>query len=170
MQRLQGMEQPFDKAVTAHGGAVLRVCRSVLGPGTDADDAWQETFVAALRAWPRLAADANVEAWLVRIASRKAIDAIRARRHLLPLADPDVTDQAARSFEDELLTRAEVLEAVAGLPPRQRLAVTHHHLAGLPYDEVAQLIGGRPDAARRAASDGMTALRRHFGIIREEQS
>ena len=62
-----------------HGATVLRVCRAVLGPA-DADDAWSETFLAALKAYPRLPADANVEAWLVTIAHRKAIDVTRAPR------------------------------------------------------------------------------------------
>lgn len=68
------MKQPFDDAVKQHGATVLRVCRAVLGPGADADDAWSETFLAALRAWPDLPAGTNVEAWLVRVARNKAID------------------------------------------------------------------------------------------------
>ncbi|MFZ2509948.1 MAG: sigma-70 family RNA polymerase sigma factor, partial [Gordonia sp. (in: high G+C Gram-positive bacteria)] len=68
------MKQPFETAVSAHGRTVLRVCRAVLGAGADADDAWSETFLAALRAWPGLDDDVNVEAWLVRVAHRKAID------------------------------------------------------------------------------------------------
>ena len=68
---------PFEAVVAEHGATVLRVCRAVLGPA-DADDAWSETFLAALRAYPRLPGDANVEAWLVTIAHRKAIDVTRA--------------------------------------------------------------------------------------------
>ena len=70
-------KQPFEAVVAAHGGTVLRVCRAVLG-AADADDAWSETFLAAMRAYPGLPADANVEAWLVTIAHRKAIDVTRA--------------------------------------------------------------------------------------------
>lgn len=73
------MNQPFDQAVQQHGETVLRVCRAVLGPGPDSDDAWSETFLAALRAWPQLPQDTNVEAWLVRVAHRKAIDITRVR-------------------------------------------------------------------------------------------
>ena len=73
-----------------HGATVLRVCRAVLGPA-DADDAWSETFLSAMRAYPDLPADANVEAWLVTIAHRKAIDVTRAAgRRAIP------TDSAAR--------------------------------------------------------------------------
>src|SRR5499427_6425635 len=69
---------PFEVVVTRHGPTVLRVCRAVLGP-LDADDAWSETFLAALRAYPTLRPGSNVEAWLVTIAHRKAIDQTRAR-------------------------------------------------------------------------------------------
>src|SRR5699024_5578122 len=71
---------PFDHAVEQHGATVLRVCRAVLGSGPDADDAWQETFLSALKAWPDLDPNTNVEAWLVRVAKRKAIDSTRARQ------------------------------------------------------------------------------------------
>jgi DNA-directed RNA polymerase specialized sigma24 family protein len=72
-------KEPFETVVAAHGGTVLRVCRAVLGLA-DADDAWAETFVAAMKAYPDLPGDANMEAWLVTIAHRKAIDVIRAAR------------------------------------------------------------------------------------------
>lgn len=79
------MKQPFDEAVKRHGATVLRVCRAVLGPGADADDAWSETFLAALRSWPDLPEDTNVEAWLVRVARHKAVDITRARaRRAIP--------------------------------------------------------------------------------------
>ena len=80
---------PFESVVSAHGSTVLRVCRAILGPA-DADDAWSETFLSALKAYPGLPADANVEAWLVTIAHRKAIDVTRAAaRRAIPVArDP----------------------------------------------------------------------------------
>ena len=70
--------RPFEEVVADHGGTVLRVCRAVVGPD-DAEDAWSETFLSALRAYPDLPADANVEAWLVTIAHRRALDVGRAR-------------------------------------------------------------------------------------------
>src|SRR5262249_57550316 len=72
--------------VTGDGGMVLGVCRAVLG-GADAEDAWSETFLAALKAYPELPDDANVEAWLVTVAHRKAIDVVRAAaRRAVPVA------------------------------------------------------------------------------------
>src|ERR671921_298749 len=69
---------PFDTVVVEHGPTVLRVCRALLGP-VDAEDAWSETFLAALRAYADLRPDSNVRGWLVTIAHRKAIDQIRKR-------------------------------------------------------------------------------------------
>jgi methylated-DNA-[protein]-cysteine S-methyltransferase len=73
------MKQPFEKVVEEHGRTVLRVCRVILGVH-DAEDAWSETFLAAMCAYPDLPDDANAEAWLVTIAHRKAIDVLRARK------------------------------------------------------------------------------------------
>ena len=148
---------PFEGVVDAHGPTVLRVCRALLGPA-DADDAWSETFLAALRAYPELPADANVEAWLVTIAHRKSIDVVRARgRRAVPLAEPPDAPSALgnpREPADELWA------AVRALPDRQRHAVAYHHVAGLPHREVAQILGGTPEAVRRAAADGIKTLRR----------
>jgi RNA polymerase sigma factor (sigma-70 family) len=145
---------PFEEIVAAHGPMVLRVCRAALGP-VDADDAWSETFLAALRAWPT--ADVrNVEAWLVTIAHRRAIDVRRRRaRDALPVAT--VPEPAAPPEERHL--HDDLYDALAALPEKQRLAVAYHHLGGVPHREVAALLGGTEEAARRAASDGVRALR-----------
>lgn len=155
------MDAPFDSVVEAHGATVLRVCRAVLGHHADADDAWGETFLAALRAWPALPGDANVEAWLVTIAHRKAIDVTRARAsRATPVADvPEPSPPAQTDDRD-------VWADVAALPDRQRRAVAYHYLAGLPYADVAAVMGGTPDAARRAAADGVAALRRRMAAGR----
>jgi RNA polymerase sigma factor (sigma-70 family) len=148
-------KQPFEVVVARHGATVLRVCRAVLGPA-DADDAWSETFLSAMKAYQDLPAGANVEAWLVTIAHRKAIDVTRAAaRRALPVAQPpDGAVAHATDLDDDLAM------AVASLPSRQRQAVAYHYLAGLPYAEIAAILGGSADAARRAAADGIAALRR----------
>ena len=150
---------PFEAIVTAHGATVLRVCRAVLGP-TDADDAWSETFLSALKAWPDLPIDANVEAWLVTIAHRKAIDVTRASsRRAVPLAElPDAPHVPAEDLSD-------LTEAVARLPDKQRQVIAYHHLAGLPYADIAEIVGGTAAAARRAAADGIATLRRTYPTL-----
>ncbi len=156
------VKEPFERVVVAHGRTVLRVCRAVVGP-VDADDAWSETFLAALRAYPDLPDDANVEAWLVTIAHRKAVDVVRrASRRALPVAD--VPDRPARAEGRDL----DLWSAVAALPTKQRQAVAYHHLGGLPYDDVAVLVGGSAAAARRAAADGVATLRRTYPTTDQE--
>jgi RNA polymerase sigma factor (sigma-70 family) len=149
---------PFEAVVARHGATVLRVCRAVLG-ATDADDAWSETFLAALAAYPRLPGDANVEAWLVTIAHRKAIDLTRAAaRRAVPVADVPDRPAAQRADGRDL----DLPGALAALPRRQREAVAYHYLAGLPYADVAAVTGGSTDAARRAAADGIARLRKTY--------
>ncbi|WP_019137191.1 RNA polymerase sigma factor [Cellulomonas massiliensis] len=150
------MREPFERAVQAHGPTVLRVCRAVLG-ADEAEDAWSETFLAALRAWPDLPDRTDVRAWLVTVAHRKAVDVVRRNARATPVAEPP--DRAVHDEPRDL----DLWQAVAALPHKQRHAVALHHLGGLPYDEVAALLGGSSAAARRAASDGVAALRVALG-------
>jgi RNA polymerase sigma factor (sigma-70 family) len=155
------VKAPFEAVVARHGATVLRVVRAVVGHA-DADDAWSATFLAALKAYPQLPKDANVEAWLVTIAHRKAIDITRATsRRAVPVAD--VPDSPARERAD---TRDLDLDAALGaLPPKQRQAVAYHYLVGLPYSEIAAIVGSSVAAARRAAADGIATLRRTYPRI-----
>ncbi len=154
-------KQPFETVVATHGATVLRVCRAVVGD-SDADDAWSETFLSAMKAYPDLPADANVQAWLVTIAHRKAIDVIRATgRRAIPVAHPPETPVVAADHgnTDRDL---DLGCALATLPAKQRQSVAYHYLAGLPYAEVAAILGGSAVAARRAAADGIATLRRTY--------
>ncbi|HEX3588087.1 MAG TPA: sigma-70 family RNA polymerase sigma factor [Pseudonocardiaceae bacterium] len=150
------MRRPFEDVVAEHGPTVLRVCRAVLGPA-DAEDAWSETFLSALKAYPDLPADANVEAWLVTIAHRKAIDVTRAaaRRPVAvdPVPDRPTVHGRPQDWDGDLWA------ALSALPTKQRAVVAYHYLAGLPYREIAEITGGTADAARRAAADGIATLR-----------
>ncbi len=165
-------KQPFEAVVTEHGATVLRVCRAVLGPA-DADDAWSETFLAAMRAYPDLPEGANVEAWLVTIAHRKAIDVTRATaRRAVPVPDALETTAPGRTAPNAAAAPAadspgdgldgDLADAVARLPAKQKQAVAYHYLVGLPYADIAAIVGGSADAVRRAAADGIAALRRTY--------
>lgn len=161
------MKEPFDDAVTRHGATVLRVCRAVLGHDAAADDAWSETFLAALQAWPDLHEDTNVEAWLVRVAHRKAIDVTRTRRrHAVPT---DELPERVSTIGVPDGTDHDLWRAVAALPERQRLAVAYHYLGGLPHKDTAELVGGTTEAVRRAAADGVAALRRTSASLALEE-
>jgi RNA polymerase sigma factor (sigma-70 family) len=150
--------KPFEQIVAEHGPMVLRVCLAVLGQ-PDAEDAWSETFLAALKAYPELPADANVQAWLVTIAHRKAIDVTRAQARR-PLPVGEIPDRPARADVPD----GDLWDALAKLPDKQRTAVAYHYLAGLPYREIAEITGGSTDAARRAAADGVKTLRATYPL------
>lgn len=157
----QHVKPPFEAVVVKHGATVFRVARAVVGP-TDADDAWSDTFLAALRAYQQLPADANIEAWLVTIAHRKAIDITRAAsRRGVPVAVTPDSPAPERADAHDLDLDA----AVGALPPRQRQAVAYHYLAGLPYSEIAVILDSSVAAARRAAADGVATLRRTYPLI-----
>ncbi|AMB38812.1 RNA polymerase sigma factor [Paenarthrobacter ureafaciens] len=153
-------KRPFETVVQEHGATVLRVCRAIVGIH-DGEDAWSETFLSALKAYGDLPADANTEAWLVTIAHRKCIDILRAsvRRPVPVQQTPDVPSSLGVPDEGQV----ELLDAVGQLPPKQRQAIAYHYLVGLPYKDVAALVGVTPDAARRAAADGVKALRAALG-------
>jgi RNA polymerase sigma factor (sigma-70 family) len=153
------MMQPFEKVVDQYGATVLRVCRVVLGPA-DADDAWSETFLSAMRAYPDLPETANVEAWLVTIAHRKAIDVLRtAKRNPLPVAE---IPEAPTALGIPGAGNLDLWAAVTALPGKQRQAIAYHYVAGLAYAEVAEILGGTAAAARRAAADGIKNLRKCY--------
>src|SRR3954453_5713943 len=110
---------PFEAIVEKHGPTVLRVCLGVIG-AAEADDAWSETFLSAMRAYPSLPDDANVEAWLVTIAHRRATDAGRPRsRRAAPTAA--IVDRAERV--DQADTNQDVTTALSLLPDKQRQSV-----------------------------------------------
>ena len=154
----QRAARPFEEIVAEHGALVMRVCRALVG-AVDAADAWSETFLSALQAYPRLSANSNIRGWLVTIAHRKAIDQIRgaARRAEPALELPAMTlPEPAPAGDDEL--RA----ALDTLPPKQRGAVIYRYLAELSYAEIGELLGSNATAARRSAADGIASLRKRL--------
>jgi RNA polymerase sigma factor (sigma-70 family) len=150
---------PFETVVAEHGSVVLRVCRAVLGPH-DAEDAWSETFLAALKAYPTIRPDSNIRAWLVTIAHRKAIDGYRSVRRA-PIPTDEVPDGVASADVLELPDEA-LASALNALPFKQRVAVAYRYLADLSYRDIAELLGNSEAAARHNVSDGIAALRNTY--------
>lgn len=149
---------PFQRFLDEHREDVWRFLVASVGRH-DADDCFQETFIAALRAYPRLRKDSNLRAWILTIAHRKALDSHRARtRRAVPVAEPvAIEDRPGPSgtLRDEALW-----DAVHGLPARQRAAVVLRYVADLPHREIAQAIGCSEDAARRSLHEAMVKLRK----------
>jgi RNA polymerase sigma factor (sigma-70 family) len=149
---------PFQRFLDGHRDVVWRFLISSVGH-SEAEDCFQETFIAALRAYPRLRADSNLRAWVLTIAHRKALDAHRGRsRRAVPVADPAAVDgrsATARPVRDEALWNA-----VGELPARQRSAVVLRYVADLPHRDIAAAIGCSEEAARRSLHEGLTRLRK----------
>ncbi len=146
---------PFSVFLADQGEVVHRFLRSLL-PRDDVDDAFQETFIKALRAYPRLRDADNLRGWVLTIARRVAIDATRARRRRPePIAEPE---PAPVDGTPEVADPA-LWAAVRALPPRQRQAVALHYVGDLAYDDVARAMGCSTDAARRSAFEGVRRLR-----------
>ena len=142
-----------------HGATVLRVCRAVVGP-VDAEDAWSETFLSALRAYPDLPADANVEAWLVTIAHRRAVDVGRARsRRPVPT---DALPERPATHADPAARDPDLWSALQRLPTKQRQArgLPPHRRPALRRDRrtARQLPRRRAPRRRRRTQDTTQAL------------
>ena len=144
---------PFSALVDDHAAAVAAFLRGML-PAADAEDALQETFVAALRAYPGFDG-ANARAWLLTIARRKAIDDRRAAaRRPEPLSEPD-----AVAADPGPAAGAEVWGRVAALPPKQRAAIVLRFGLDLRYREIGRALDCREAAARRNVHEGIKSLR-----------
>jgi RNA polymerase sigma factor (sigma-70 family) len=153
------VKPPFQALLDAHRNDVYRFLVASVGP-SDADDAFQETWIAALRAYPKLRHADNLRAWVLRIAQRKAIDSHRARaRRALPsdsLPEQEAAPAAARDGRPELWA------AVRRLPEKQRTAVFCRSVLGMPYAELAELLESSEDAARRNVHEGLKTLREEW--------
>jgi RNA polymerase sigma factor (sigma-70 family) len=146
---------PFQDLLDAYRTLVYRFCRAAVGPG-EADDVFQETFLAALRAYPRLRDAEHLDRWLLRIASRKAIDHHRARGRR-PIPSDDLPERATASAGTD--ADDELWAAVAALPARQRVAVVHRHVLDRPYAEIAELMDATEETVRANVYQGVKRLR-----------
>ncbi len=146
---------PFQRLLDAYAGDVLRFLVGAVG-GEDADDAFQETFLSALRAYPRLTHEDNLRAWVFTIAHRKATDVHRARARR-PVPVGAVEDRPAPEQPG-----VSDWELVRALPPRQRAVLTLRYAADLPHRDIAAVLGCSEDASRRAAADGLKTLRKEL--------
>lgn len=146
---------PFETLVEAHAAELHRFLVGLIG-AADAEDCLQETFMSALRAYPRLRHADGLRAWLYTIAHRKATDTVRRRmrRPTAPLDGVEPIAPAAPEADDGLWL------AVRALPSKQRAAVVHRFALDLAYAEIAERMGTSEEAARQNVSAGLRRLRR----------
>jgi RNA polymerase sigma factor (sigma-70 family) len=153
---------PFQVFLDENREAVWRFLVSTVGP-VEADDCFQETFISALRAYPRLRAGSNMRAWVLTIAHRKAIDSHRGRaRRALPVADVGELD--ARALASPQRPDGQLWQAVRELPPRQRSAVVLRFAVDLAHREIAAAMGCSEEAARRSLHEGLRKLRTEVAV------
>jgi RNA polymerase sigma factor (sigma-70 family) len=146
---------PFQRLLDDHAAGVHRYLVAAVGIN-DAADVFQETFLAALRAYPDLRSAYNLRGWLFTVARNKALDHHRRRaRRPIPVA---VVPDEVRF--DRVEPTHPVWEAVRTLPERQRQAVLLRYAADLPYAEIGAVMGVSEVAARQHASTGVRALRK----------
>jgi RNA polymerase sigma factor (sigma-70 family) len=148
---------PFERFYCEHCDEVLGYLRRLLGQR--AEDAWQETFLRALRAYDRLEHGRHLRAWVFTIATRVAMDDLgrkgRSNVSLDELHEPVAKAEPAPAFEE--------LEPYTGaLPPTERAAVVLRYGYDLPYAEIGAALGSSEEAARAAASSGVRRLRRNL--------
>jgi RNA polymerase sigma factor (sigma-70 family) len=148
---------PFERVIELHGPSVLRFCVAQVGADR-AEDVFQETMLAALRAYGELREPAAIRSWLFSISSRKALDAHRSRAR----APEPVADLAAAPGADGLPLRDDgIWHLVRSLPGKQRTAVTLRYLADLSHREIAEVMQISEAAARRNVFEGLRTLREH---------
>ena len=145
------MIPPFERFYDANREAVFALLVRRLGRG-GAEDAFQETFMRALRAYDRLEHGRHLRAWVLTIADRVALDELRRRRPTAELPE--------RVHLDARPAYAELDDLAGELPPKERAAVVLRYGYDLPYDEIGEALGSSADAARQAASSGVRRLRR----------
>jgi RNA polymerase sigma factor (sigma-70 family) len=149
---------PFQTVLDDHASAVMGILHGAVGRD-GAEDCFQETFLSALRAYPKLKDGSNLRGWLLTIAHHKAIDHHRARgRAPVPVAEPAeiAAGNGIPEPDEELWT------AVAALPPKQRAAVALRYGSDLPHNEIAAALGCSPEAARRSLHEGLKRLRKEL--------
>ena len=142
---------PFETFYAEHSREVLGLLRRKLGRDR-ADDAFQETFLRALRAYDRLDHGEHLRAWVLTIASRVAIDVHRRTKPTVEV--PELPHEDARPAYEDLG------ELTDGLPPKERAAVVLRYGYDLTYEQIAAALDSSPDAARQAASTGVRRLRK----------
>jgi RNA polymerase sigma factor (sigma-70 family) len=152
---------PFQRLLDRHQGDVLGFLVAAVGP-QEAEDCFQETFLAALRAYPRLEDDRNLRGWLLTIAHRKAIDHHRAgKRRAVPV--PDAAEVSADAVNSGPNEGTGIWPMVAALPAKQRAAVALRFACDMPHREIAAATGTSEEAARRNVHEGIKRLRTELG-------
>jgi RNA polymerase sigma factor (sigma-70 family) len=147
---------PFEVFYERHKDEVMAFLGRRLGRER-AEDAFQETFLRALRAYQRLEHGEHLRAWALTIASRIVLDDFRRRR---PAGVTNASEMPELATIDARPAYEELAPLTDGLPQKERAAVVLRYGYGLSYDEIGAALGSTGSAARQAASAGVRRLRK----------
>jgi RNA polymerase sigma factor (sigma-70 family) len=145
---------PFQRFADEQRSDVWRFLVAALGP-VEADDCFQETFLAALRTYPQLKSGRNLRGWVLTIAHNKAMD-VHRRRAREPVPVAKVPDRAVRASDNG---DSDLWRAVRELPPKQRTAIAHRFVSDLAYKDIAGAMECTEEAARQNVREGVKRLR-----------
>jgi RNA polymerase sigma-70 factor (TIGR02960 family) len=184
-----GDEQAFRELTDPHRRELHLHCYRILGSMHDAEDAVQETLLAAWGSLDSFEARASLRAWLYRIATNRCLNALRTRsrrpRELQPmdaptptrLTDPiwldpypDVLLEEIPDNSPEPAARYEAREAIElafivglqGLPPRQRAALVLRDVLGFRTAEIAEMLDTSEGSVKGALQRARAALEEHL--------
>jgi RNA polymerase sigma-70 factor (ECF subfamily) len=151
----------------SHRAHLRGVAYRMLGSLSEADDAVQEAWIRLNRS-DSSEVD-NLQAWLTTVVGRVALNMLRTRKNRreapmeLHVPDPIVSDAAGIDPEQEALIGDSVglamLVVLDTLSPAERVAFVLHDVFGVPFDEIAPIVGRSPAAARQLASRGRRRVR-----------
>jgi RNA polymerase sigma-70 factor (ECF subfamily) len=150
----------------AHRGHLRAVAYRMLGSLSDADDAVQEAWLKVSRA--DVTAVENLGAWLTTVVARACLDLLRARKSrredTLDAQPPEsmASSDGANPEQEALLADSvglALLVVLDTLDPAERLAFVLHDMFGMPFDEIAPIVGRSTDATRQLASRARRRVR-----------
>ena len=151
---------PFERFYVEHRDEVLGYLRRLLGQR--AEDAWQETFLRALRAYDRLEHGRHLRAWVFTIATRVAMDELRVEGTATSSLDGERRRRSRPRRSSRPPAYRELEHLTGTLPPTERAAVVLRYGYDLTYAEIGDALGSSEEAARAAASSGVRRLRRNL--------
>lgn len=159
--------EKFEEMLSVYRAEIYRYALRLTGSASDADDLFQETFFKAFKAYRRLPDDANVRAWLYRIATNTFLSERRKLQRQQPLADLMLDSLAAPPVDHDRAVDAgtllkDVERFVATLPEKQRVALVLRKYHELGYDEIARTLNCSESAARANVYEALQKLRNCF--------
>lgn len=147
---------PFCRLLDEHGPRLWRYVAAAAGP-VEGADLYQETLLAALRAYPSMRDTSNLGSWLLTIAHNKIVDSARATaRRPVPVG---VIAESERIAGPSDVPDDALWNTVRELPEKQRSSVVYRFVDDLPYAEIGRIVGCSEAAARQNVRAGLARLR-----------